>query len=289
MSDEIKNMLLSGIEELCNRALNYDESSRMALASMEGNSIGIESALPIINTRLTFVLSFCSNGIIFSSNSNDDFDQSFSIHKSMDAKIITNNFITVLRFFSGKLGSNTSQLSAGNKSEQKLIIEGDLQLVHELQDILSGLDIDWEEPLSKVTGNVAAHEISRFAKDVGNGLNQVSQIFETQLSPNTNSSVQPADTWSDLASGLESTFNQLASKLFSNNEFFSQRTKGYLSEGGSGSGSRSSGEFADCSVGYNEIKEFNQEVEELVYLQKALFERVELVADTVNENDGAQS
>lgn len=40
-------------------------------------------------------------------------------------------------------------------------ISGDIELGQRVQRILSGLDIDWEEQLSRLTGDVLAHSISR--------------------------------------------------------------------------------------------------------------------------------
>lgn len=42
-----------------------------------------------------------------------------------------------------------------------LEVEGDIALGQELQRIVHRLDIDWEEPLSRVVGDVAAHELAR--------------------------------------------------------------------------------------------------------------------------------
>lgn len=43
----------------------------------------------------------------------------------------------------------------------KLELHGDSAALIELQKIIAGLDLDWEAPLSKLFGDVAAHEIGR--------------------------------------------------------------------------------------------------------------------------------
>ena len=48
------------------------------------------------------------------------------------------------------------QLFSGN-----VRIEGDDQTAHRFSEALGGLDIDWEEQLSHITGDIAAHEIGR--------------------------------------------------------------------------------------------------------------------------------
>lgn len=41
----------------------------------------------------------------------------------------------------------------------KLTIEGDIELVQDLQNVFQSLEIDWEERLSTVIGDVAAHKV----------------------------------------------------------------------------------------------------------------------------------
>lgn len=47
-----------------------------------------------------------------------------------------------------------------------LAISGDVDLGHRFQRVLEGLDIDWEEQLSRVVGDVAAHAMGNAARDV---------------------------------------------------------------------------------------------------------------------------
>ncbi len=46
-----------------------------------------------------------------------------------------------------------------------LSISGDVELGHRFQRVLEGLDIDWEEQLSRVVGDVAAHALGNMARD----------------------------------------------------------------------------------------------------------------------------
>ena len=43
-------------------------------------------------------------------------------------------------------------------------IEGDTALAQDFQDLLAGVDIDWEEQLSRLTGDVLAHQAGRAAR-----------------------------------------------------------------------------------------------------------------------------
>lgn len=46
-----------------------------------------------------------------------------------------------------------------------LTLSGDVELGHRFQRVLEGLDIDWEEQLSRVVGDVAAHAVGNAVRD----------------------------------------------------------------------------------------------------------------------------
>jgi ubiquinone biosynthesis protein UbiJ len=48
----------------------------------------------------------------------------------------------------------------------QLEIEGDTELAGDLRDVLSGIDIDWEEQLSGLVGDVVAHRLGNLARGV---------------------------------------------------------------------------------------------------------------------------
>lgn len=43
-------------------------------------------------------------------------------------------------------------------------IQGDVELGQEFRDILDGLDLDWEEQLSMITGDMVAHKVGEFVR-----------------------------------------------------------------------------------------------------------------------------
>lgn len=45
-------------------------------------------------------------------------------------------------------------------------MEGDAQLGRKIQHILNGLDLDWEEQLSRLTGDVIAHQVGNTVRDL---------------------------------------------------------------------------------------------------------------------------
>lgn len=59
--------------------------------------------------------------------------------------------------------------SAATKDRKSLfsgdvVIEGDAELVQRVQALLAGIDIDWEEQLSRFLGDVASHQIGNFGR-----------------------------------------------------------------------------------------------------------------------------
>ena len=59
------------------------------------------------------------------------------------------------------------RLARGDRvSGHHLEIEGDTELAGDLRDVLSGIDIDWEEQLSGVVGDVIAHRLGNLARGV---------------------------------------------------------------------------------------------------------------------------
>lgn len=66
---------------------------------------------------------------------------------------------TPLGFLRAALGEGTDLVFRG-----ELEIVGDVELGQRFQRLLMGLDIDWEEQLARVVGDVAAHQLMRGAR-----------------------------------------------------------------------------------------------------------------------------
>jgi ubiquinone biosynthesis protein UbiJ len=72
--------------------------------------------------------------------------------------------------------TKTDQLLAGNVE-----VVGNTELGHRFGEILSGLDIDWEEQLSRFTGDPLAHEIGRGVRGIKNWGGQTLRTWGTNL------------------------------------------------------------------------------------------------------------
>lgn len=131
---------LSGLEAAINAALSLDPATREKLAVLEGKVIAIE----LKGTGQTLYLMPTLDGLKFMGH----FDG------SADTKLCGAPF-ALFRMNSGKPGEG---LFAGD-----VTIDGDVELGQRIQRIFQQLDIDWEEHLSRLTGDIIAHQ-------VGNGV-----------------------------------------------------------------------------------------------------------------------
>jgi len=124
------------IELPLNRALQLDEHTLNSVVALKGKIIGID--LQVLN--LQFYLA-----------PNDDGIQVLSEIEQEPDTTIRGTPLSLLHV------AITKERDALIKGD--VTIDGDMQLGQKFQRILNGLDIDWEEPLSKIMGDVAAHQV----------------------------------------------------------------------------------------------------------------------------------
>jgi ubiquinone biosynthesis protein UbiJ len=60
-------------------------------------------------------------------------------------------------------------------------ISGDSALAQRFGEFLSGLEIDWEEQLSRLTGDLVAHEVGNLARDLSRWGRQANRTFGMNL------------------------------------------------------------------------------------------------------------
>jgi len=75
----------------------------------------------------------------------------------------------------------TSRDSADQLFSGAVTIEGDSAVAHQFGEFLSSIDIDWEEQLSHLTGDVIAHELGNLARDLGNWGGSLRKTFGMNL------------------------------------------------------------------------------------------------------------
>jgi len=133
---------ISGLEAVINRYLRLDPETGPRMAALSGRCIGIE----LRGLDLTLFIFPDEHGIQLRDHIEGEAD-------------------TVLR--GTPLGM--ARLGLGGNTEKTLfsgevVIEGDVETGQAFKGILDGLDIDWEEQLSRLTGDVIAHQLGNTAR-----------------------------------------------------------------------------------------------------------------------------
>ena len=133
---------IAGLEAVINRYLRLDPDIGPRLAVLSGRCIAID----LRGLDLTLFIFPDEHGIQLKDHIEGEAD-------------------TVLR--GTPLGM--AHLGLGGNTEKTLfsgevIIEGDVETGQAFKGILDGLDIDWEEQLSRLTGDVIAHQLGNSAR-----------------------------------------------------------------------------------------------------------------------------
>jgi len=149
--DSLRNSLLAAAEIGGNRLLAYDEAALAGCRELQGHCIAIEI------TDLDFTL-YCHPG-------------NWGIRLSQtppprDAEATISGRLMALV----NLASEDDKLATS--MQERVSFRGDVKLAQKLQSILGGLDIDWEEALAKITGDVVAFQVHQRARRLGEWLKQ---------------------------------------------------------------------------------------------------------------------
>jgi len=164
------------MEIAINRALKLDDFSFQKMVALQGKIIGIE----LLGLNLCFYLAPVSDGM--------------QVLSSVDQPASVDTWIrgTPLSMLKTAITDDKSSLFKGD-----ITIEGDMALGQNFQRILDGLDIDWEEPLSQIIGNVAAHQLGEFVRGasqwVGNSVDSVSKTTGEYFQEETRDIVSPVE------------------------------------------------------------------------------------------------
>ena len=128
---------VAGIMEIAlNRALSLDEHTLQQVITLQGKIIAIE----LSGLEIVFFLAPALDGVQVLTESEREPD-------------------TIIR------GSPISLLKTALSDDRRTLfkgeveIDGDMALGQKFQKILDGLEMDWEEPLSQVIGDIAAHQV----------------------------------------------------------------------------------------------------------------------------------
>lgn len=128
---------LAGLEQALNAALALDPQTGKRLARLQGRLIAVE----LRGTGITLTLQPTSEGKLRLMGDHDG---------EVDTTLRGAPF-ALLRMSSGRTGEG---MFSG-----EVEIDGDVELGQQIQRVFEKLDIDWEEHLSRLTGDIVAHQI----------------------------------------------------------------------------------------------------------------------------------
>ncbi|SMF51427.1 ubiquinone biosynthesis protein UbiJ [Alteromonadaceae bacterium Bs31] len=137
----LASALALSLESAINTALKFDPGTRAKLKQVEDKTLAIKCEQPTFN-------------LFISAN-----QQRISVSAHQDGEATTalnGSFINL----SGLLINNAPSLA-----ESGVRVEGQVALLAEYQQIVKDLDIDWEDALSSLVGDLPAHQIARLGKN----------------------------------------------------------------------------------------------------------------------------
>lgn len=155
-----RDLALAGIEQAINTVIGLDPAATERLARLHGRVIAIR-------------LSGVGLEFIFVPGPDGRLQLLGSIEGEPDCRL-SGSPLDLMR--SGDKQDGPAQLFAG-----RVTIDGDVELAQQFGDVLGGLDIDWEEQLARLTGDVFAHEVGTIARQVGRWGRRSSDILGQDL------------------------------------------------------------------------------------------------------------
>ncbi len=147
------------LEQLLNQAIRLDPETPKRLSPLHGRVIELQ----LVGLGLSLFLIPEPNGI-----------QLFSAFEGEADCTLRGTPLDLSRMRGSQ--ESTNQLFRGSVE-----ISGDSHLAQQFGDFLAGLDIDWEEQLSKLTGDVIAHEIGNATRGLLSWGRSQTQTFEQNL------------------------------------------------------------------------------------------------------------
>ena len=149
----------AALEQVLNRAIRLDPETPARLALMHGQVIELQ----LLGTGLSLFLIPEPQGI-----------QLLSAFDGAPDCTLRGTPLDLARMRGSR--KSADQLFSG-----AVAIEGDTQLAHRFGEFLAGLDIDWEEQLAKLTGDLIAHEVGNLARGLLDWGGRQTRTFEQNL------------------------------------------------------------------------------------------------------------
>ena len=139
----LRSPLLAAAEAMLNRLLALDPDSAPRLAPLAGRRLHVELSEPELRFRLLFE----AEGVRLQAPDDET---------PADARL------------AAALPALVGLALSGGSSPARVALEGDVTMVQQVRNLFQGLDPDWEDLLSRLLGDVAAHRLGEAAR----GLNR---------------------------------------------------------------------------------------------------------------------
>lgn len=150
---------LKAIEAIINQAIKLDPLARQRLEKLAGKRFRIESTEPVADVLIEID------------------EQTISIIPPDDQPVTSH--------LTGDLSAFTKLMSADDKAaaliNADLRLQGDSQLLIELQEILSHMEFDWEYHLAQHIGDLPAHMIGKVGRNSANWIKHTQPVFMRHL------------------------------------------------------------------------------------------------------------
>ena len=137
-SDNYQNVILASAEKMMNKVLSLDEETLDALATLEGDVVEID----VLNTDIRLFILPSARGLTLALKNEDKADVSIK----------------------GTLAALLGMITAEKVGAGDVEIIGNVGMAHKLQSILKKMEVDWEEYLSQIIGDIAAHKVGNFVR-----------------------------------------------------------------------------------------------------------------------------
>jgi len=134
--DFLSSGALRVIEYALNRLLQFDPASTERLQPLAGRSLRVA----LRDTPVTVLCRFDAEGLRLERDAGDEASE------TADASVDTS------------LAGLVSLAGSGGKRSQDVAFQGDVGVIQEVKALFGDLEVDWEEQLSRITGDVVAHQ-----------------------------------------------------------------------------------------------------------------------------------
>ena len=129
-------LVATSLELAANRLIKLDPEAAGNLEAIAGETVGVE----LVGTGLTLVM--CSDGERLTVSAGEEAD-------------------TMIR---GTPSALFAMASGGATGSGRIRIEGDAEVGQRFQQFIRQLDPDWEEPIARLFGDTAGHQIARMIR-----------------------------------------------------------------------------------------------------------------------------